>query len=258
MSVVLIVISSQTTLFSPVRQWLAGVSYPFYWLTAIPARLSEWSDETLASRSELEAENRRLRSELLVSQGRSQRMAELAAENVRLRALLNATELLRDRVMLTELVGVSPDPLSHILLVNRGANDDVYVGQPLVDSDGLMGQVVEVFENHSRVLLVSDPSHALPVQVVRNGVRAIAEGTGDKHRLRLRFVAPTTDIVEGDLLVSSGLGGRYPVGFPVGQVVAVDDKTSEAFLEVEVQPSARIDRSRHLLLVFTQSSQAGR
>lgn len=258
MSVVLIAVSSQTTLFAPVRQWLASVSYPFYWVTAIPSRLSEWGDETLASRAELEAENRRLRSELLVSQGRLQRMAELAAENVRLRALLNATDLLRDSVMLAELVGVSPDPMSHIILINRGAGDDVYVGQPLVDSDGLMGQVVEVFENHSRVLLVTDPSHALPVQVVRNGVRAIAEGTGDRHRLRLRFVAPTTDIVAGDLLVSSGLGGRYPVGFPVGRVLSVDDETSEAFLEVVVEPSARLDRSRHLLLVFTQTSQSGR
>ena len=168
-------------------------------------------------------------------------MAELAAENVRLRNLLNATELFQDSVLVSDLIGVSPDPTRHTILIDRGEDNGVFVGQSVLDADGLMGQVIEVYSSSSKVLLISDSSHALPVQVLRNGVRSIAEGLGDFKQRRLRHVSPTTDIKVGDRLVSSGLGDRYPVGYPVGVVTSVDMVSGSAYLNVLLEPSARIE-----------------
>ncbi len=252
-----LLIDTYTNWLNPVRPWLAEFSTPVYWVASLPRRISELGDETVVGRAALEEENRHQKTELLVLKGRIQRMAVLAAENVRLRNLLNATELLQDSVLVSELIGVSPDPSRHTVLINRGKNDQVFVGQAVLDADGLMGQVVEVYNTSSKVLLISDVSHALPVQVLRNGVRSIAEGLGDFKRLSLRYVTPTTDIKVGDQLVSSGLGGRYPGGYPVGTVTSVDTISGEPYLKVELEPSARIDRSNFLLLVFSAIEKLG-
>lgn len=157
---------------------------------------------------------------------------------------------MQDKVLIAELIGLSPDPLTHTVIIDRGRRDGVYRGQAVLDAFGLMGQVVEVHAHSSRVLLITDSSHALPVQVNRNGVRAIAEGTGNLNQLRLRHVSNTTDIRAGDVLVSSGLGGRYPVGYPVALVEEVIRDPGQSFATVLVTPKARLDRSRHVLLVF--------
>jgi rod shape-determining protein MreC len=203
------------------------------------------------SRSQLLEENARLRRENLVLQGRSHQMASLQAENVRLRALLNSSALLRDDVLVAELIGVSPDPMRHLLVLNKGEQDGVFVGQPLIDADGLLGQIVEVSSISSRAMLITDATHSIPVQVNRNGVRAIAEGTGVLGMLEVHHVAATTDIREGDLLVTSGLGGRFPVGYPVAVVSEVERDPGQPFARIVARPSAALDRSRHVLLVFT-------
>ncbi len=236
------------------RALIDTVMAPVYWLADVPDTISEWGDTHITSRSELQQENARLRRQNLVMQGRSQQMASLQADNARLRALLNSTALLRDDVMVAELIGVSPDPVRHQLVLDKGAQDGVYLGQPLIDADGLMGQVIEVSALTSRVLLITDATHSVPVQVNRNGVRAIAEGTGSLASLEIHHVAATTDIREGDLLVSSGLGGRFPVGYPVAVVTAVDRDPGQAFARITAQPRAALDRSRHVLLVFTGNS----
>jgi rod shape-determining protein MreC len=135
--------------------------------------------------------------------------------------------------------------------LNKGASDGVFVGQPLIDADGLMGQVVEVSSDTARALLITDVTHSVPVQVNRNGVRAIAEGTGALGSLEIRNVSSNTDIQAGDLLVTSGLGGRFPEGYPVAVVKEVERDTGEAFARVVAVPSAALDRTRHVLLVFT-------
>lgn len=234
------------------------VATPFYWLADLPARVAEWSDDSLNRRSTLLAENRRLRSESLVLKAKVQKMAALAAENTRLRELLNSSALLNDTVLVAELINVSPDPLRHQVVINKGRADGVFVGQPAIDAHGLVGQVSEVSHAFSRVLLIADTTQAVPVQVNRNGVRAIAEGTGRLDELRLLHVAATTDIRPGDLLVSSGLGGRYPSGYPVATVVRVDEDPGQPFLEVLARPSAQLDRSRHLLLVFRDERERDR
>lgn len=246
----LIMVSLYTPLLKPLRQQLNFLATPFYQLTDIPRRLGDWGSLAFESDSDLRAENEKLKTELLIHQRKLQQMAALAAENVRLRQLLNATDMLQDKVLIAELIGVSPNPLSHIVIINRGTKDGVYEGQPVLDAFGLMGQIVEADEDSSRVLLISDPTHAIPVQVNRNGVRAIAEGTGDLNRLNLRHVSINADIREGDLLVSSGLGERFPVGYPVAEVEQVVRNSGQAFARVIARPMARLDRSRHVLLVF--------
>lgn len=252
--IALIMAGLYTPALEPIRQKLNFLAVPFYQLTDIPRRFEEWRGVTFTSEENLRTENERLKTELLIHQRKLQQIASLAAENVRLRQLLNATEMLQDKVLVAELIGVSPNPLSHTVVINRGSKDGVYEGQPLLDAFGLMGQVIEVSEETSRVLLISDASHAIPVQVNRNGVRAIAEGTGDLNRLSLRHVSINADIREGDLLVSSGLGERFPVGYPVAEVVQVIRNSGQAFARVIVHPMARLDRSRHVLLVFDSHS----
>ena len=233
------------------RAVLDTMMSPVYWLADIPSRIGNWTDEHIRSRSQLLEDNDRLQRENLVLQGRSQRMASLLAENLRLRALLNSSAILRDDVLVAELIGISPDPVRHQLVLNKGESDGVFVGQPLIDDAGLMGQIVEVSAAVSRALLITDATHSVPVQVNRNGVRAIAEGTGLLDSLEIHHVSATTDIQEGDLLVSSGLGGRFPVGYPVAVVSLVERDPGQAFARVLATPSAALDRSRHVLLVFT-------
>ena len=177
-------------------------------------------------------------------------MGELQAENIRLRLLLNATELLMDEILVTEVIGVSITSKIHTLIINRGSEDGVYIGQPVLDSEGLMGQVARVNKNFSTVLLITDSTHAIPVQVLRTGMRSTAEGISDFKTMTLRFISPTSDVKVGDQLVSSGLGGRFPAGYPVGIVTAINHKSGANFVSVEVTPSAHINKSKHLLLVF--------
>lgn len=236
------------------RAVLDTAATPLVWVADLPAKLGVWQDKHIRSRARLLEERERLQRENLLLKGRSMQMSSLQAENVRLRGLLNSTAMLRSDVLVAELIGVSPDPVRHQLVLNKGARDGVYAGQPLIDADGLMGQVVEVGEVTSRVLLLTDSTHAIPVQVNRNGVRAIAEGTGALDTLDVLHVSTTTDIKVGDLLVSSGLGGRFPVGYPVAEVMAVEHDPGQSFATIRARPSAAINRSRHVLLVFVDAA----
>ena len=237
------------------RAMLDTLSTPVHWVAAVPGQLNDWFDRHFRSRSVLIRDAERLRRENLLLQGRALQMASLQAENVRLRALLGSTAMVRNDVQVAELIGVSPDPMRHVLVINRGASDGVYAGQPLIDADGLVGQVLEVAEYTSRVLLITDPTHSTPVQVNRNGVRAIAEGNGSLDMLEVHHIPVTTDIQVGDLLVTSGLGGRFPVGYPVGEVVRVDLDPGQPFARILARPSAALDRSRHVLLVFVGGAE---
>lgn len=255
--VCLIIADSRFNSLTTTRSFLERLAAPIYWVADIPARVLDWGDTNIRSRSELVDENEKLSRENLVLEGRSHQMAALRAENVRLRSLLNSAAILQDDILVAELIGVSPDPMRHQLVLNKGARDRVYIGQPLIDATGLLGQVVAVSEYSSRVLLITDATHSIPLQVNRNGVRVIAEGTGALGLLEIRHVAATTDIEEGDLLVTSGLGGRFPVGYPVAVVSTIERDPGDSFATVEARPSAALDRSRYVLLVFkAQDSQA--
>ncbi len=243
--------------FRDAESYLSVIASPFYWLADLPARLSIWSDHNLHDWQGLARDNKMLREENLILQARVAKMAALTAENARLRQLLNSATHVEDRVVIAELTGVAPDPVRHRVVIDKGASAGVRIGQAVIDAHGLVGQVVEVAPFFSRVLLITDPTHAVPVQVNRNGVRAIAEGSGRIDSLELANVAATTDIEVGDLLVTSGLGGRFPAGYPVALVYEVVEDPGEPFMTVRARPTARLDQSRHLLLIFGDNEEGG-
>lgn len=235
------------------RSVMDAVVAPIYWVADIPTRLSRWGDTNLRTRGSLLEENARLRRENLVLEGRSQQIAALRAENTRLRALLNSSALLQDDILVAEVIGVSPDPVRHEVILNTGESAGVYIGQPIIDAAGLVGQVIHASERSARILLITDSTHSVPVQVNRNGVRGIAEGSGDLGTLQLQHIAATTDIREGDLLVTSGMGGRFPQGYPVGTVTLIERDPGKAFARILAEPAAALDRTRYVLLVFSDN-----
>ncbi len=253
LSAALMVVDARFTVLQPLRTQLGLVVEPVYWLGRLPVRLWEAATQELSTRNELAAENEKLKAEQLMLQRRLQKLAALTEQNVRLRELLNSAALVDDEVLATELIGIDPNPYSHRILIDKGSKDGVLLGQPVLDARGLMGQVVEVLPYSSRVLLLTDTTHSIPVQVNRNGLRAIASGTGNPERLELRHVADTADIKEGDLLVSSGLGQRFPAGYPVATVTEVIHDSGQPFAIVRAMPTASLNRTRFMLLVFTDT-----
>lgn len=245
------VLDARFAALDPVRTQMSLIVPPLYWVAGLPSRLWDGLTEQLSTHSELLVENEKLKAEMLLLQRRLQKLAALTEQNVRLRELLNSAALVDDKVLVAELVGVDPNPYTHRLLIDKGEKDGVFLGQPVLDARGLMGQVVEVMPYTARVLLLTDSMHSIPVQVNRNGQRAIASGTGHPERLELRYVADTVDIKEGDLLVSSGLGQRFPAGYPVATVVEVIRDSGQPFSIVRAVPTAALNRSRYLLLVFS-------
>jgi rod shape-determining protein MreC len=256
LSVALMVVDARFTLFKPVRSQMSLVLMQSYWITDLPQRLWQGVASQFGSRTELVAENEKLKTENLLLQGRMQKLAALTEQNVRLRELLNSSALVNEKVEVAELIGMDPNPFTHRIIINKGERDGVVLGQPVLDARGLMGQVVELMPYTSRVLLLTDTTHSIPVQVNRNGLRAIASGTGNPERLELRHVADTADIKEGDLLVSSGLGQRFPAGYPVATVKEVIHDSGQPFAIVRAVPTAALNRSRYLLLVFSDSRTA--
>lgn len=253
-SVILIVVDVRFSQLDSLRSVIGSAITPFQWISDIPQKLGDGVLFVFTSRDELEEELDILRDRVLVLERKSQKLASVTAELNRLRELLNASRLLDEGVVVTELVGASPDPDNQFIVIDRGEEDGVYVGQAVLDGNGLMGQVIEVNEFRSRVLLIADNRHAVPVHVNRNGLRAIAHGVGSLDHLSLGNVPDTADIQVGDLLVSSGLGGRFPRGYPVARVSKIEHHGGRPFATVEARPEAQLNRSRLLLLVFKEES----
>ena len=228
----------------------SNVALPFYWLADTPGRFVTWARENFSSRASLLNRNRELREQTLLLKGQLLQMEALRVENQRLRDLFFAKATLPDDVRAVELIGVGPDPARHLVVLNKGSRDGVHVGQAVLDADGLVGQVVAVGSTSSRALLITDVTHSVPVRVNRNGVRAIAEGSGQLEQLNLRQVSFTTDIKMGDLLVTSGLGGRFPEGYPVAVITAIERDPGQVFVTARARPSAQLNRTRHLLLAY--------
>jgi rod shape-determining protein MreC len=234
-----------------VRYGLGYLTTPVYWVADIPTRVSFWVDDVFVSRTDLLEENETLREQLLVAQRELQLLESLASENSRLLELREATEVIEGEVMPAEIINVSPDPYSKRVLINRGAEDGVFVGQALLDANGLMGQVDEVLPYTSWVLLITDAQHVTPVEVNRNGERALARGSrGTSSELELEFVTQTQDMRAGDLLVSSGMGQVYPKNYPVAEVVSVYFDPGQDFATVRARPLAQMASTRHVMLVF--------
>ena len=251
---VLIALESSTRLLAPVRGQLEGLISPVYLITQAPYQATRQLDEVVSTHTDLRERNRQLRRQLLELAQISQQFVALKAENDRLRELLGSQARLPYDVLIAEIIGVIPAPDTHQIIIDKGSDAGLEVGQPILDSEGVFGQVVSVAPFSSRVLLITDKDHAVPVQLNRNGVRSIAGGTGTRDALLLENVPVTTDIQEGDLVETSGLGNRFPRGYPVGRVASVVIEATSAFAQVVVRPVARLDRSRHVLAVFTDEA----
>jgi len=239
-----------------VRAQLSTVVAPVQWAVSLPSEGLSWAALVFSDQRALVEENQRLRQQLLTLSHRVQRMANLTAENVRLRELLNAAP--RDEVpyITADLLSLDSDPFTQQMVIGRGRRDGVYVGQPVMDASGLVGQVIAVSAYTSRVLMVSDANHAVPVQVNRSGQRFIVQGTGKIDALSVLNVPATADIKQGDLLTTSGLGGRFPEGYPVAEVTQVDRDDQHSFADVVARPLAQLERSRHFLLLFPAPAAA--
>ncbi len=255
LSIVLMVFDHRDQHLARVRGYLAAALYPLQEAVDAPFTVRQWLTENLAARNQLVSENTRLKRELLLENARLQRMAALEAENARMRALLDSTAKVGDKALIAEILFVDMDRLRHRIVLNRGSRDGTFVGQALVDAQGVIGQVTRDRGASSEALLITDPDHAVPVEIVRNGLRTIALGTGDLERLSLPFLARNSDIKAGDLLVSSGLGGSFPAGYPVATVIEVRGDSGEPFLTVTASPVAALDRIREVLLVQPPPSE---
>jgi rod shape-determining protein MreC len=232
------------------RAHLSTLVAPVQWVVSLPSEGLTWGALVLSDQGELIEENRHLREQLLLLSHRVQRMASLTAENVRLRELLGAARRSDMPYITAELLSLDSDPFTYQMVIDRGRSDGVYAGQPIMDASGLIGQVTSVSAYTSRVLMLADASHAVPVKINRNGLRFIVQGSGRYDSLDVLHVPDTADIREGDLLVTSGLAGRFPEGYPVARVVEVVHDPGEPFAQVRAEPVSQPERSRHFLLLF--------
>ncbi len=254
-SCLLLAVDVNSRLLHPLRSTLATVVSPIYIIAESPYQVSREASATLSTRESLIDENAKLMARNLELSQIAQQFVALREENTRLRQLLGSRRRLGAQVVVAELTGVVPSPNTFQVEIDKGADAGVFVGQAVIDAEGLFGQVVEVAKFSSRVMLVIDAAHAVPVQVNRNDFRSIAAGTGREDRLELEYVPITADIRVGDLLVTSGLGGHFPRGYPVGTVTSVVVDPTLTYAQVSARPLAALDRSRHVLLVFDSDAK---
>jgi rod shape-determining protein MreC len=254
----LIIVDKRYDHLGKIRRVLSIVAYPVQIAVASPFQGWDWFRESVSSRGALRADKTKLESELRLAQFRLQRYEALEAESQRLRALRDNTVGVTDRFIIGNVMDVDLDAFRERVLVDRGAQDGVFVGQAVLDAGGVFGQVARVGQLTAEVILLSDATHAVPVQVNRNGLRTIAVGTSDMSRLKLPYLPTSADVIVGDLLVTSGLGGGFPAGYPVGTVAEVKRDPALSLADVEVKPAAALDRSRELMFVWLKPQTAAR
>jgi len=239
--------------FETARGYLQSLVSPLQYIANTPKLLMTWGSANLITRQQLMTENDQLREQQLFFHEQTMELDIVRRENQRLRLLLASPVRGETKKVFAEILSVDSDPYSLQVVINRGANDGVVEGQPVIDEKGVVGQILHVGANSSRVLLLSDITHAVPVRVKRNGLRLIASGSGMVDRLVHNFVTKSDDVKEGDLLVTSGLGGKYPEGYPVSRVTSIRTDESREFARIYSQPVAEIDRLRYMLLLSINS-----
>jgi rod shape-determining protein MreC len=250
LSVVLIFVDHKLDGFKSTRVYLNSFMSPLQYLANLPGLMLNESAQRLTSQEQLLAENQKLNNQLLLMSEKLQQFDVIAKENAQLRELLQAPIRVSSRKMVAELMAVDKNPYSQQVVINKGAIDGVYLSQPVIDDKGIVGQVMEVGSTNSRVLLIADVTHAIPVRSLRNDIRFIATGSGAINELYLEHVPHSVDIQEGDTLISSGLGKVFPEGYPVATVTQVVRDESRPFARVIATPLANLDRLRHLLLLW--------
>lgn len=251
LSMLILVVDHRENHLDAVRRAIGTTVYPLHVVVDAPVALWHWVRDNSESRNDLQLENSRLKAERLLTHARLQRYSALEAENARLRSMLEARSLVTDEVRVAGILSVSANPFRHVLVIDKGQNDGVYDGQAMVDANGVVGQVIETGLFSAQAILISDPDHALPVEINRNGLRTIAVGTGEFDRLDLPFLPNNADVRPGDLLVTSGLGGAFPAGYPVAIIDTVTRIPQEPFAAVSAKPAARLNQVREIMLIWS-------
>ena len=252
LSVALMVADQRYPQIQRVRSWLTTIAFPVQKGVDLPFRAWNWLGQSFADRNRLRAENLELTGRLRLANLQLQRFAVLEEENRRLRNMRENSAGIAERVLVASILNVDLDPFRHRVLLDKGASDGVFQGQAILDAEGIFGQVSRVNAQTSEAILISDAEHAIPVQSNRSGVRTIAVGTGDPAKLSLPFVTTEADLKVGDLLLSTGIGGVFPRGYPVAQITKVERAATATFALVEARPTANLDRDREVLLAWFQ------
>jgi len=250
LSVALMIADHRWNHLETLRHALSNIIYPLKYTINIPAEFVQWIDQSVTSHNKLVQDNEQLKSDQLLYEARLQKMDTLELENQRLRKLLGTPKKASERVLIAEIFSVEQDPYKRLISINKDADDGAYIGQAIIDANGIMGQIVHVTSNASTVMLISDSNHAVPIQINRTGLRGTVFGTGDSSKLELRFIPHNADIKVGDIVSSSGLGGRFPPSYPVGIINKIDRPAGETFAHIEITPSAKLEQSREVLMLW--------
>ncbi len=255
LAILLMTLDHRFQYLKELRSAVSVVIYPIQALVNLPVSAGEWMDESFSTRESLLAEVTTLKTQQLLYDVRLQKLAALESENMRLRQLLDSSFKMGERVLIAELLAVDMKPFSSQVVLNKGSGHDIYPGLPLLDAHGVMGQITKVGPLTSTAMLITDPDHAIPVSVNRNGLRTIAIGTGSAEELDIPHFPNNADIQVGDLLVSNGLGGRFPRGYPVASITRVEIDPGQPFARVSAKPTAELQRSREVLLVWPRETE---
>ncbi|MHB8347213.1 MAG: rod shape-determining protein MreC [Acidiferrobacterales bacterium] len=258
LSLALMVIDHRGQHLAKIRAGLSVVFYPIEIAATIPARMGESVLNFVGGNGTLKRKYNELAARQPLLEAKLERYDALEAQNTHLRKLLGSAALVADRAVVAKILQVSEEPFTRKIVIDKGSMAGVHKGQPVIDNHGIMGQVTEVDPVQSRVTLITDPGHAIPVEDTRNGLRAIVFGTGDESVVAVRYLTAPTDIKVGDLLVSSGIGGTFPFGYPVARVTTIVNDPNEPFLDIHAHPVAHLEYNKEVLLIWpTKTSSAG-
>jgi rod shape-determining protein MreC len=254
-SIVVMVLDHRGGYLETARLWMSAAANPIYTVVQAPYQAWTWVADSFADRSRLRTENEQLTEQLRAARTKLLRFDALVEENRRLREIREASKGVSERTLIAEIINASVQPFRHMVVINKGADDGVFRGQPVLDAFGVVGQVIQVGKSTATLMLITDAEHAVPVQVNRNGIRSIAMGTGEAAKLSLPYMTVESDVRRGDLLVSSGLDQIFPAGYPVATVTKVERSAADTFATVEARPLAQLDRDREVLLLWADKPQ---
>lgn len=252
LSITLMVMERHLDNFASIRAALSLPVAPFQYLISWPAQVIDDLKSVVVTHDNLVKENLRLKTDQLLLRSQLQRLLAIESENNYLKSLLQSSQQVKGKTLIAELLAVDSDPFINQAVLDKGTRHGVYVGQPVLDANGVMGQIMQVGPITSRVLLINDPHSGISVQNARNGMRAVAVGDSYSGKLKLMYVPKTADVKPGDIFITSGLGDHYPEGYPVGKAATVNNDPAHQFMDIYLQPSAHLDSSRQVLLVWYQ------
>lgn len=250
LSVMLMILDQRGHHLEQIRAGLMVLAYPIQFVATLPARVGSGLAEFFTARGSLREDNEKLLTERQTMLARLQQFESLEEENNRLRKMLGSAARVADKAVAADLLELSPEPFTRKAVVAKGSRDGVYVGQPVIDAHGIVGQITQVAGHVSRVTLITDSGHAIPVLDNRSGLRTLVFGTGDQYSLKVPYLTASADIQEGDLLVSSGMGGTFPAGYPVAQVAKIVHDPNESFLAITAKPAAQLNHGKQVLLIW--------